>query len=53
VGLLSRKMYIGIKFPQIYIIRDTWKEWDTRLHGSQKFSTLLLQSAIIWMENRK
>jgi hypothetical protein len=23
VGLLSRKMYIGIKFPQIYIIRDT------------------------------
>jgi hypothetical protein len=28
VGLLSRKMCIGIKFPQIYIIRDAWRETD-------------------------
>jgi hypothetical protein len=39
VGLLSRNIYIGVKFPQIYIFFYTWRECDTSLHGPHRFNT--------------
>jgi hypothetical protein len=52
VGLLSKKIYISMKFPQIYIIFDTWRECDS-LHGPHRFNTWLQQWAIISIKNTK
>jgi hypothetical protein len=41
VGLLSGKIYIGLKLPQIYILCDTWGETDTSIHGLYRFNSWL------------
>jgi hypothetical protein len=53
VGLLSRNISILIKFPQIYILCDTWIENDTSMHGSRIFNTWLHQGAFTSSENRE
>jgi hypothetical protein len=53
VGLLPRKIYIGIKLTQIYIICDTWREAVSSIHSSEGFYIWLYQSAIISIKNRK